>query len=84
MFSLKAKEKSVNERVSQLKEESFGIIQSFTDMVEKIKSVNEKIDVDKEKAVEQKKALEDTIAELEKTRNQNKAIQSKIEAIIKQ
>lgn len=83
MFNFKTKEKSVNERVSELKQESVGIIQGFTDMIEKIKSVNEKIDADKEQAVEQKQALENTIAELEKTKMQNQSIQSKIESIIK-
>ena len=54
MFNFKTKEKSVNERVSELKQESVGIIQGFTDMIEKIKSVNEKIEADKEQAVEHK------------------------------
>lgn len=78
----RAKEKTVGERVEELQNESVGIVKSFSDMIIKLKEVNEEIEDNKQKATSERDALNDTIARLEKTKQQNESVASKIEGII--
>lgn len=76
------KTKTVNERAYELQNESMGIVKSFSDMISKLKEVNDKIEADKQKASNERDLLNDTINQLELTKKQNEAIASKIENII--
>lgn len=69
-------------RSTVLSRKSSYVIQSFTDMIDRLNSINKEIDEKIAEANEVKAKIKTTTTELEKTKSQNEAIKSKIESII--